>query len=219
MSDQIEIFFSVFSAESIAVTAAVLATSIGFLTSAFGQILSATANRDRASDFQDEVEALLKDQEVDLKEFDFESHVRLADLRVQRDRFKRQATRNSISYNSLVFGQYVVGALLASSFIQQSLEGAFIGLLGVLVLLSSAIQQRFRPDVLSMQAKFRLTKAKRIIREIEDSVFLIKSRAPKAPSILKVREIASRSLTALEADELTGFEAYIDARTPQNGEG
>lgn len=72
---------------------------------------------------------------------------RLADTRRALDRQESLAKWNSRAAASLTFGQYIVGGVLASSFVQESLTPQVVGLLGVLVLISSLIHQRYRPDL------------------------------------------------------------------------
>lgn len=201
------------TAENYGAAVATLATLVGLLTAAVGNVFASRSQKE-AAEVQNDVSLLVteKGEGVDLSEFDFETHARLGELRRLQERFQSQSRRNSLSHNSLVFGQYIVGALLASSFIQQTLDGQLIGLLGVLVLLSSAIQQRFRPDVLAAQARLRAVYASQMIRKIENGVFQVQAKSPKAPNLLKLREQATVGLDSLEAEEVAGLEAYHRAR-------
>ncbi|MFL6527935.1 MAG: hypothetical protein ACJ8IQ_07555 [Chthoniobacterales bacterium] len=72
---------------------------------------------------------------------------RLQDARDALERQQRLASANRWTSRLLTFGQYIIGGLLASSFVQQALSREFVGVLGLLVLVSSLLYQHFRPDI------------------------------------------------------------------------
>ena len=117
------------------------------------------------------------------------------------------STWNARANGSLTFGQYVVGGVLATSFVQETLSNQTIGLLGVLVLISSLIHQTYRPDLQSRGARERVTRLRRLIRRAEDDLFTISSEIESAPSIQQVREFVSRGLSDVEELELEVIEA------------
>lgn len=190
------------------VLGAVTSASKAFIQDATFEFIRATVGRTKPS---------LQLQEGESTP-DLVKSARLDDLINIQKRFKSSARISGFSYNSLIFGQYIIGALLASSFIQQTFSPNLIGVLGVLVLLSSAIQQRFRPDVIAAHAKMQTVKANRLIRRIEDELFLVTNNAGNAQSIFAIREAASRGLSELEDAELLGIEEYFDKREfPSSG--
>lgn len=63
-----------------------------------------------------------------------------------------------------------MGAVLASSFIQESLSTNIIGLLGLIVLISSTAQQHYKPAQKVIASKKRSSLLKSKIREIEDDL-------------------------------------------------
>lgn len=71
---------------------------------------------------------------------------RLRDARAALDRQKTIARTNKRMSIFLITGQYIVGGLLASSFIQQSLAKETVGALGVVVLLSSPLSLSALPS-------------------------------------------------------------------------
>ncbi len=133
-----------------------------------------------------------------------EKDSRLIEARELLQRQESSAKWNSRAAGSLVFGQYVVGGVLATSFVQQSLSTQTVGLLGVLVLISSLIHQTYRPDVQSRGARERAMRLRKLIRYSEDILFSIRSEIKDAPSIHDVRNIVSRGLTEIEEMELDG---------------
>jgi hypothetical protein len=102
----------------------------------------------------------------------------------------------------LIIGQYIVGGLLASSFVQQSLSPALVGALGVLVLLSSLIYQHFRPDIRLRGALGRALRLEALSREAEDDLFAIEAHDPSALTIFAFRKKISRALTEIAESEL-----------------
>lgn len=78
------------------------------------------------------------------------------------------AKRNKLSGNLLTIGQYIVGGLLATSFIQEQISNVMVGILGLIVLFSSTVHQKFRPDLKSAAAQSRATKLKQLLRRAQD---------------------------------------------------
>lgn len=122
-----------------------------------------------------------------------------------RDALKRQesiAKWNGGASASLTFGQYIIGGVLASSFVQQSLTTQVVGSLGVLVLVSSLVHQRYRPDLQASGARQRVARLRALIREIEDELFALKSCPEGAPTVYEIRKRASAGLAQMEENEL-----------------
>lgn len=78
--------------------------------------------------------------------------------------------RNRISGGFLTVGQYIVGGVLATSFIQETLSNQITGFLGVLVLVSSIIHQRFRPDLKVAGARSRVIRLRKALRSANDRI-------------------------------------------------
>ena len=95
---------------------------------------------------------------------------RLEEAREMLKRQKRAASWASFINGLLTAAQYLVGATLASSFVQKSLSPNLTGTLGVLVVVASTIQQRYSPEVIASAAKSRAAKLRRIIVQAEDEL-------------------------------------------------
>jgi len=132
-----------------------------------------------------------------------EKDSRLIEARELLQRQESSAKWNNRAAGSLVFGQYVVGGVLATSFVQQSLSTQAVGLLGVLVLISSLIHQTYRPDIQTRGARERAMRLRRLIRQAEDSLFAIRSATEHAPTMHDVRKLVSRGLSEIEEIELS----------------
>jgi hypothetical protein len=72
----------------------------------------------------------------------------------------------------LLGGQFVVGGILASAFVKQSLSTTIIGFLGLIVLLSQIIRERFNPEGVGDNAKVKAAKLTKLIRRTEDDLAL-----------------------------------------------
>lgn len=107
---------------------------------------------------------------------------------------------------SLTFSQYVVGGILASSLVQNSLSNEITGYLGILVLASSLVHHRYRPDILSREARQRTARLKTLIRAAEDLLYAIEHGKQGAPSLYTIRKSVSEGLADIEADELKDIE-------------
>jgi hypothetical protein len=122
-----------------------------------------------------------------------------------RDALKRQEAIvkwNGRASASLTFGQYIIGGLLASAFVQQSLTAQVVGSLGVLVLVSSLVHQHYRPDLQASGARQRMARLRALILEIEDDLFALRSGQDGAPTVYAIRKKASTGLAQAEENEL-----------------
>jgi len=126
-----------------------------------------------------------------------EEDSRLMEARRAERRQGAIAKWTGLSNALLTFGQYIVGALLASSFVQASLTQEIVGSLGVLVLVSSAVHQRYRPDLQATGARQRGTKLRALIRDVEDDLYDLKQGRQGAPSVYEVRRKVTRDSAKL----------------------
>ena len=131
-------------------------------------------------------------------------------LQEVRDALARQesiARANRWVSRCLIFGQYIIGGLLASSFVQESISPHVVGALGLLVLISSLIYQHFRPDIQLRGAMGRILHLRTLIRQAEDDLYAMRNGSLKVQNIEEFRRRISASLSEIEASE------YKDATT------
>lgn len=130
---------------------------------------------------------------------------RLIDVLRQLERQKSIAYWANVTDKLLVFSQFVIGGLLASSFVQDSLDGKIAGSLGVLVLFATLIHKHYRPDLRARGAERRVLVLSRIVRITKDELDLICGNAhdakPQPPDIQKMRERISAVLNEVESSE------------------
>jgi len=122
---------------------------------------------------------------------------------VQQEYSRQRASVKTYKWMNgfLTIGQYIIGGLLASSFIQQSLSPHMVGFLGLLVLLSSLIYQHFRPDLKLRGAVERSAILHSAILDAEDDLYEMKINSPKAISIEDFRRTMSAVLSVVAASE------------------
>lgn len=181
--------------EIIAVIVSALATVLGAVFSAFasrGSVFEAVADAFR--------HLLLKRQAAPLREDGLT--IRMQEARRALERQRELATTHRIAGSLLTFGQFVVGGLLASSFLQDKLSKEMIGGLGLLVLASSLIRQHYRPEIQYIGARQRAAKLKALIREAEDAQFAAREGSPGALPDHEIRLLLSQGLTQVEESEL-----------------
>jgi hypothetical protein len=106
--------------------------------------------------------------------------VRLEETRAQRARKEVVSRTSRWSSRSLTFGQYIIGGILASSFVQQKTSPQLIGIFGVLVLIASLITQHYHPEVTAQIATLKVGQLKDLIRESEDRLVVIDTLMPDA---------------------------------------
>ena len=100
---------------------------------------------------------------------------RLSDIRNQQRQQRRLAATYKLASNSLVFGQYVIGGAMTTSFMQKQLSSETVGIFGLLVLISSIIRQHYHPERAAQEASARAAKLKILHREGEDQLAIINS--------------------------------------------
>jgi hypothetical protein len=141
---------------------------------------------------------------------------RLKDAKDALSRQKSLATTNRWMSALLTIGQYIIGGLLASSFVQESLTRQTVGILGVLVLLSSLVYQRFRPDIQLRGALRRAMKLKALIRAVEDDLYAIESNSAEAPTVDQIRRRISQGLSEIDASEIEDTNSQIPTKDTDN---
>jgi hypothetical protein len=133
---------------------------------------------------------------------DIEVDSRLTEARRMLKRQRSTASWNRSANSLLTFGQYIVGGVLATSFVQDSLDSRIVGLLGVLVLASSLVHQYYRPDLVARSAAERYVQLRVLIRQAEDEIFARRSETTDAKSVLEVRRLLTAGLEAIDYGEL-----------------
>jgi hypothetical protein len=118
---------------------------------------------------------------------------------LQQERVARWAGRAN---GLLIFGQVVIGGVLATSFVQSQIDQELIGLFGLLVLVSSLIHQQFRPDMKSRNARRRVYKLRHLLRDAEDIIFDIQRGAVGVTSIEQLRKRVTARLSQVEQTEV-----------------
>lgn len=83
---------------------------------------------------------------------------------------------STISANLLTVSQYVIGGVLASSFVQEALSTRIVGLLGVLVLIASLIKQHFHPELSAANSQKKHAQLKALIRTSEDQLTILDAK-------------------------------------------
>lgn len=90
---------------------------------------------------------------------------------------ERSARRwSTVSANLLTVSQYVIGGVLASSFVQEALSPRVVGLLGVLVLVASLIKQHFHPEQSAASSQRKYAQLKALIRTSEDQLTILDAK-------------------------------------------
>jgi hypothetical protein len=78
--------------------------------------------------------------------------------------------RSEIAAAAVKFAEFIIGATLASSFIEQFVSRNTVGTLGLLVLVASLIRHGYRPDASARAAAVRLIRLRSLVREVEDKL-------------------------------------------------
>ena len=134
--------------------------------------------------------------------------VRLDEAREMQRRQYSLATVSIWSARLLTFGQYVIGGVLASSFVQQKTSPEVIGVFGVLVLLASLITQHYHPELSAQVASQKAELLGVLIRESEDRIVVIETTCDPEKDlpipILDLLERISAELKVISAISSSG---------------
>jgi len=151
------------------------------------------------------------------------SHVviRLDDAKTARTEEESTAKVSRILSGSLTFAQVVIGGVLASSFVQESLSRNTVGIFGVLVLIASLVKQQYRPEVDAEQAREKASKLQALIRLSEDQLATIDARSAqgedRTDALIELRDRISQGITEIENPEAI-LSKRPDAKSlPQSG--
>jgi hypothetical protein len=176
---------SEFIVQAASTIAVIMSAVAGFATS-----LASKMGRERA---ESEIKKLASSPQKDS---------RLLDAKAELNRQESTTKWQGFAATSLTFSQYIVGGVLTTSFIQDTLSSQVVGLLGLLVLISSLIHQHFRPDLKSRFAKERIVTLRSLVRSVEDDLFAIDQGMLKPESMHGIRAKVSSTLKEMEKSEL-----------------
>jgi hypothetical protein len=110
---------------------------------------------------------------------------------------------NGLVANFTMIGQYIVGAALGATFFQANVDPKITGLLGVWVLVSTAISKHYRPALRASQAKGRKLSYENLARTVEDGIHSIERKNSNAPNEAGLRKQTSLKLKELDDQELS----------------
>lgn len=116
----------------------------------------------------------------------------------------------------LTFSQFIVGGVLASSFVQKQLDADAVGSLGLLVLISTLMFRHYRPDLVYRGARRRALRLSQLQNWVEDQLFEIKRLGAEEVSTVQAtrREVTARlgEVMSSEFDELEGETTLLESR-------
>jgi hypothetical protein len=132
-------------------------------------------------------------------------NIRLKEARTARTKEHSSAKVLHFLSRFLTFAQVVVGGVLATSFVQQSLSSRTVGIFGVLVLLASLVKQQYHPEIDAGEASQKASKLEALIRFSEDELTSIDARSSKGEdrtdALINLRDRISRGITEIENPE------------------
>jgi hypothetical protein len=138
---------------------------------------------------------------------DLKSETRLSEVESMLSNAENQKNLYRYASASLVFAQFVVGGVLASSFIARNLNETIVGVLGLLVLASSLVNQHFRPDLLHKVEAQKVYRLRTLKRWTEDQLYEATRGPVNDDQISEIRKKVTTSLEQIEQTELQFLEA------------
>jgi hypothetical protein len=77
---------------------------------------------------------------------------------------------------SLTVGQFIIGGVLASSFVQESLTPKWVGVFGLLVLVASLFREHFHPELNAKDARRRAFQLQSLQRTSENQLAILDAK-------------------------------------------
>jgi hypothetical protein len=144
--------------------------------------------------------------------------VRIAEATTSRTQQLSTQKWSKISANLLTIAQYIIGGVLASSFVQESLTPKWVGGLGVLVLIASLFKQQFHPEVNAEDARKKASKLQGLVRSSEDQLAILDAKTAAGQDhsdamITLLTQITQR-LTEIENPEATETKPQLTGTKP-----
>jgi hypothetical protein len=139
--------------------------------------------------------------------------LRLAEAQAFRDGQRKRARSSALASNLLSVAQYVIGGVLASSFVQESLTPKWVGALGVLVLIASLFRQQFHPELDAEVSRKKVGAITGLIRLSEDQLAILDAKTASGQdhtdAMARLMTEITQALNAIE---------YQDNKPPQKNQ-
>jgi nanoRNase/pAp phosphatase (c-di-AMP/oligoRNAs hydrolase) len=186
-----------------------VATSVGAVATILGLLASALGTRPRREIHRAE------NTPVEKASVDNGVAERLEEARQALKRQVALAKAHRVGGGMLTFGQFIVGGLLASSFLQEQTSKTLIGILGLLVLASSIIRQHYQPESSSLAAHERAIELKAVIREVEDQIYFRASGVGDAAEPHALRRVLTAALNDFDTAEAQAHAIGMQTSDPR----
>ena len=126
---------------------------------------------------------------------------RVVEALKQRERNRVIAKWFGIMNGLLIFSQFVIGGLLASSFVQETVPAKVVGSFGLLVLFATLLHKHYRPDLVARGAQRRALALQLVIHRAENDLYALKAKATNPKPLLQIREDVTAGINAAIASE------------------
>jgi hypothetical protein len=130
---------------------------------------------------------------------------RLKEAEFSQKEQQRESKSSKTTSTLLVIGQYIIGGVLASSFIQESLTPKLVGCLGVVVLIASLFRQQFHPEINAEDARKKASQLKALIRFSEDQLSILDAQIAAGQdhtdAMIALMSQITQRLTEIESPE------------------
>lgn len=136
------------------------------------------------------------EEEISIDSVDDHLSRRLNEARDSLVQLRWQVRLNGLVNGFLVFGQYVIGGILTTSFVQETLDKQAVGALGVLVLLATLLHQSYRPDIKARAAGAKSRYLRWLMRKAEND--RIRFGSEKS---LDIAEAVTQGLNKVDLEE------------------
>jgi hypothetical protein len=103
-------------------------------------------------------------------------HLRIWEAKILHTEQLDSAKRSKIVANGLTWTNFILGGVLASSFIQETVSPKWTGVLGVLVLVASLIKQHYHPEIDAEVAQKKALRLSALIRSSEDHLAVLDAK-------------------------------------------
>jgi hypothetical protein len=134
---------------------------------------------------------------------------RLEEVIAERERQQNSAKWNRRASNILTFGQYIVGAVLTTSLVQNGVSKTWLGILGLLVIICSAARQHFHPDQKAQESENTARTLRALIRFTQDQITILEAKSTngedRTDAFIQLLNEVTASINQIEAPEISSF--------------
>jgi hypothetical protein len=146
--------------------------------------------------------------------------IRLEEVIEERERQESTVRWSQIASRTLTFGQYIIGAMLTTSLVQNSLSKTWISIFGLLVILCSATKQHFHVDENAQASDARAKRLRALVRYAQDQIAILEIRSTmgedRSDAFVELLNDMTKSLNQIESVDMSFIPMNSEPKEPED---